>query len=293
MSENMQSIDTIARLRSAVQEARRQGKSTGFVATMGFLHEGHLRLVQTAKSQHDIVIVSIFVNPLQFGPNEDFDAYPRNVDRDVQLLSEHGCDIVFTPSVAEMYPQPMETQVSLPQMSTRLCGRTRPTHFQGVATVVTKLLNIVQPDAAYFGQKDAQQVAIIRRMVKDLNMPVDIVAVPTVREDDGLAKSSRNVYLQGEQRQQATVLYRALQAGVEAMEAGGRDAQSVIDRIKEVFATQPEVRLDYAEVVDFDTLDPVQKLDGRILLAVAAYVGQARLIDNVPLAVGASGVQRL
>jgi pantoate--beta-alanine ligase len=247
---------------------------------MGYLHEGHLALVEAARRAGDFVVASIFVNPLQFGPSEDFERYPRDLEHDLHLLAEHKCDLVFTPDASEMYPRPIETKVVQPALSQRLCGRSRPTHFEGVTTVVAKLFHIVQPDRAYFGQKDGQQVVLIRRMVEDLNFPVEIVTVPTVREPDGLAKSSRNVYLTDEERPHATVLYRALQWAKQEIEAGERSAQRIAEGMRSRISAEPLVRLDYAEVVSADTLEPLETLRGRVMLAVAAYVGKARLIDN-------------
>jgi pantoate--beta-alanine ligase len=276
-------IDRIQDLRKLLREERQSGKQIGFVPTMGYLHEGHMALVDRARKENDIVVTSVFVNPLQFGPNEDLDRYPRDLDRDAALLTQHGCDILFAPSVEEMYPKPMLTYVELPDLSRQLCGISRPTHFRGVATVVTKLFNIVQPDRAYFGQKDGQQVAVIRRMVEDLNIPVEIVTVPTVREPDGLAKSSRNVYLSPEERPHATVLYRALQAARAELENGERSAAALAKRMADMISAEPGVRLDYAEAVSLETLERPEKLSGPIMLAVAAYVGKARLIDNLQL----------
>ncbi|MBX6352621.1 MAG: pantoate--beta-alanine ligase [Thermoflavifilum sp.] len=276
----MQQFTTIADLRAALAPARRAGRSIGFVPTMGYLHEGHLALVEAARRDNDVTVVSIFVNPLQFGPNEDFDRYPRDLARDLSMLSQAGVDYVFTPSVEEMYPRPILTRVIQPALSDKLCGKSRPGHFDGVATVVAKLLHIVGPDRAYFGQKDGQQVVLVRRMVEDLNFPVEIITVPTVREADGLAKSSRNVYLTPEERPHATVLYRALQDAKAAIEAGERSAQRIRDRMVKMISAEPMVRLDYAEVVSADTLEPLTDIEGRVMLAVAAYVGRARLIDN-------------
>lgn len=289
----MYMIETIDELRQYVKITRQSGKTIGYVATMGYLHEGHLSLVQTARAQSDIVVVSIFVNPLQFGPNEDYEDYPRDLKRDQLLLENNGCDVLFAPSVSEMYPRPMATFVELPELSDKLCGRTRPIHFRGVATVVCKLLNIVQPDAAYFGQKDGQQVAVIRRMVDDLNLPVRIVSVPIVREADGLAKSSRNIYLTEAERPHATVLYRALRAAAEEIVAGDRSVAAIIHRMAVTISAEPGVRLDYAEVVDTATLQRADTIEGDLMLAVAAFIGRARLIDNIPLQVEGNRVRRL
>lgn len=277
----MMIVSTIRDVREYVAQAKAAGRSVGLVPTMGFLHEGHIALVDTARSQNDIVIASIFVNPLQFGPNEDLESYPRDLQRDRQLLESHGCDLVFAPSVDEMYPRPALTSVVLRELSQPLCGQTRPTHFQGVATVVSKLFNIVQPTRAYFGQKDAQQAVIIKRMVEDLNVPVEVITVPIVREADGLAKSSRNIYLTEAERPHATVLHRTLQFAEQAILQGERDGTTLAAAMREKIQSEPMVKLDYAEIVDADSLAPQNHLSGRILIAVAAYVGKARLIDNI------------
>jgi pantoate--beta-alanine ligase len=289
----MYTIETIRELRSYIKSARQAGKSIGYVATMGYLHEGHASLVQTARAESDVVVVSIFVNPLQFGPNEDYEDYPRDLKKDQQLLTDHGCDVLFAPSVTEMYPRPMATFVDLPQLSDKLCGLTRPTHFRGVATVVCKLLNIVQPDTAYFGQKDGQQVAVIRRMVNDLNLPVRIVSVPIVREADGLAKSSRNIYLTLEERPHAAILSRALKAAADAIVDGERSALVITEMMADAISTEPGVRLDYAEVVETSTLQKAQTIEGNLMLAVAAFIGKARLIDNIPIQVEGTHVELL
>ncbi|CAM3922532.1 pantoate--beta-alanine ligase [Alicyclobacillus pomorum] len=286
-------IHHIHELRKHLNEERRAGKRIGLVPTMGYLHEGHMALVDAARKDNDVVVASVFVNPLQFGPNEDFANYPRDLQHDAELLAAHGCDILFAPSVEEMYPKPMVTQVEVPALSTQLCGKTRPGHFRGVATVVSKLFHIVQPDRAYFGQKDGQQVAVIRRMVEDLNFPIQIVAVPIVREADGLAKSSRNVYLTQEERPHATVLYRALQHGKSLLEKGERSPSVVASAMAEVVSAEPGVRLDYAEAVSLDTLEAPERLSGPTMLAIAAYVGKARLIDNFQLDVRSDGVRTL
>lgn len=277
-------IETIADVRQLVREARQSGKTIGFVPTMGYLHEGHLTLVEAAKRACDFVVVSIFVNPLQFGPNEDLEKYPRNIERDSNLLSETGhADVLFNPSVDEMYPMPMATSIDLPELGAQLCGRTRLTHFKGVATVVNKLFNIVQPDFAFFGQKDGQQVAIIKRMVKDLSMPTEIIVVPTVRESSGLAKSSRNIYLSPEEREHATILHQSLMWAKEQIERGERSGLALAQGIRERIEADPLAKLDYAEVVSLDTLLPMTHLQGPIMMAVAVYFGKARLIDNFQL----------
>ncbi|QQE78632.1 pantoate--beta-alanine ligase [Alicyclobacillus sp. SO9] len=286
-------ITSIAGVREFVRSARRDGKMIALVPTMGYLHEGHAALVDAARRDNDIVIASLFVNPLQFGPNEDYDAYPRDEVRDKKLLTEHGCNLLFAPSVKEMYPEPMATTVELPELARVLCGKSRPTHFAGVTTVVSKLFHIVQPDNAYFGQKDGQQAAIIRKMVRDLNIPVSVISVPTVREADGLAKSSRNAYLTDEQRMHAPVLYRALTAARQLLEQGERDTRRLKDTMQHIIAKEPEVNLDYAEVVRLSNLQSIGHAEGEIMLAVAAYVGKARLIDNFQLNVGSNDVTNL
>jgi pantoate--beta-alanine ligase len=250
---------------------------------MGALHEGHLSLVRAAKSQCDLVVVSIFVNPTQFGPQEDFSTYPRNFERDRELLEKEGTDFVFAPAVEEMYPRGAVTYVTVEGLSEKLCGKSRPGHFRGVTTVVSKLFHIVEPDMAFFGQKDAAQAAIIRRMVLDLNMPVQVVACPIVREADGLAMSSRNAYLDPGQRKAALVLYRALMRVRELFERGERKIVPLIAAGRQVFAGEPSVRLDYLEIVDPDTLDSLVEGGAPGLVAVAGFVGATRLIDNVVL----------
>jgi pantoate--beta-alanine ligase len=279
----MNTITTIADMRVTSAEARRSGKRIGFVPTMGALHEGHLSLVRAAKQQCDVVVVSVFVNPTQFGPNEDFNKYPRTLERDRELLSREGVDIIFTPSTDEIYPCGATTFVTVESLDSRNEGRIRPGHYRGVATIVTKLFQIVQPHAAFFGQKDAGQLALIRKLVRDLNIPIEIVACPIVREADGLAMSSRNVYLSPLERQQALVLHRALQAVDAVYSSGERDPTALTRVAQEVFATEPNVRPDYIEVLDPATLLPVERAEGGTLVAVAAKVGTTRLLDNVVL----------
>jgi len=250
---------------------------------MGALHEGHLSLVRAAKAQCDAVAVSIFVNPTQFGPTEDLSKYPRQFDSDRQLLEKEGVDILFAPSVEEIYPDGAVTWVLVEGLSEKLDGRSRPGHFRGVATIVAKLFHILEPDAAFFGQKDAAQLAVIRRMVRDLNFPVEVVACPIVRESDGLAMSSRNAYLNRDERGRALVLRRSLEQVQQEFQAGERIAAKLISAAKEVFAREPQVVLDYFEIVDPDTLDPVERISQKTLVAVAAYVGSTRLIDNLVL----------
>jgi pantoate--beta-alanine ligase len=276
-------IKTIAEMRAVCAEARRGGKRLGLVPTMGALHEGHLSLVRAARARCDAVVVSIFVNPTQFGPNEDFSQYPRSFERDRELLEAEGVGLLFAPSVEEMYPKGAVTFVTVEGLSEKLCGRSRPGHFRGVTTVVAKLFNIVQPDFAFFGQKDAAQVVIVKRMVRDLDLPVEIVVCPIVREADGVAMSSRNAYLNAEQRRSVTVLYRALRQVEELAEKGERRAAALLEAAQRVFREEPTVKVDYVEIVDNETLDPVEDLSRGALVAVAAFVGATRLIDNVLL----------
>ena len=279
----MKIFQAIEDTRAASRSARQSGKRVGLVPTMGALHEGHVSLVRAAKAQCDFVAVSIFVNPTQFGPQEDLAKYPRSFERDVALLEKEGVDLVFAPSVEEMYPRGAVTWVTVEGMSERLCGRSRPGHFRGVTTVVAKLFHIIEPDKAFFGQKDAAQAAIIRRMVSDLNFPVDIVVCPIVRERDGLAMSSRNVYLDPQQRRSALVLQRSLRRVEELFRKGERDSAQLIAAAKQLFGQEPGVRMDYFEIVDPDTLDAVAEISRPALAAVAAFVGTTRLIDNVVL----------
>jgi len=277
----MKICPTINETRAACRSLRLRGKRLGLVPTMGALHEGHLSLVRAAKAQCDVVAVSIFVNPTQFGPAEDFGEYPRQLERDYQLLKKEGVDIVFAPSAEEMYPKGEVTWVTVERLSEKLDGRSRPGHFRGVTTVVAKLFHVVEPDVAFFGQKDAAQLAVIRRMARDLNFPVEIVACPIVREPDGLAMSSRNGYLRPDERLRALALHRSLRRVEEEFRAGERSAARLIAAASEVFAQEPEIRLDYFEIVDPDTLDPVERISQPTLVAVAVYVGTTRLIDNV------------
>lgn len=279
----MKLFKTIHEMQQVSRAARLGGLRLGFVPTMGALHDGHLSLVRAAKSQCDAVAVSIFVNPLQFGPREDLAKYPRPFDRDREMLDDGSVDFLFAPTVEEMYPDRAVTYVTVEGVSEKLCGRSRPGHFRGVATVVAKLFHIVEPDLAFFGQKDAAQAAILRRMVHDLNFPVEIVVCPIVREPDGLAMSSRNAYLNAEQRRSALVLHRALQDVQKRFEQGERSAPALIEIGKRVLAQESNVHLDYLEIVDPDTLDPVTEVKQKALVAVAAFLGSTRLIDNIVL----------
>jgi len=270
-------------MKAACRQLTRSGKTLGFVPTMGALHEGHLSLVRAAQEQCDSVVVSIFVNPLQFGPTEDLAEYPRTFERDCQLLESEKADIVFAPSVDDMYPKNAVTYVTVEGLSEKLCGRSRPGHFRGVTTVVAKLFHIVEPELAFFGQKDAAQCAIIRHMVLDLNFPVEIVVGPIVREPDGLAMSSRNAYLSPVERKAALVLYRALGGVKMRFDQGERNASRLVESGKLVLSQEPGARLDYLEIVDPNTLDPVLEIRSEALVAVAAFVGGTRLIDNIVL----------
>src|SRR6202163_155947 len=273
---------TISEARAACRDARAGRKRLGLLTTMGALHEGHLSLVRAAKGG-DAVAVSIFVNPTQFGPAEDLSKYPRQFDRDCQLLEKEGVEILFAPSVEEIYPDGQVTWVLVEGLSEKLDGRSRPGHFRGVTTIVAKLFHIIEPDAAFFGQKDAAQLALIRRMVEDLNFRIEIVACPIVRESDGLAMRSRNAYLNREERGRGLVLQRSLQQVQQEFQKGERIAARVIAAAKEVLAREPQVVLDYFEIVDPDTLDPVERISQKTLVAVAAYAGSTRLIDNTVL----------
>ena len=282
-SLDLKIADKIGEVRNFSRGVHLREQKLGFVPTMGALHEGHLSLVRAAKAAADVVAVSIFVNPTQFAPTEDFSRYPRDLQRDCALLEREGVDLVFAPSAPEMYPDGAVTWVTVENLSDRLCGRSRPGHFRGVATVVAKLFNIVEPDLAFFGQKDAAQVAIIRRMVRDLNLPVAIQVCPIVREDDGLALSSRNAYLSPDDRKMALVLYASLQRAQKLFHSGERDSAKLITEATKAFVWQPAARLDYFEIVDPETLEPMPSINRRALAAVAAFVGNTRLIDNVLL----------
>jgi len=279
----LKTFTSISEMQSACRAARREAKRLGFVPTMGALHEGHLSLVRAARASCDVVAASIFVNPTQFGPNEDLAKYPRSFERDRQLLKQEGVELLFAPPVEEMYPAGAVTWVTVEELSGKLDGRSRPGHFRGVTTVVAKLFHIVEPDAAFFGQKDAAQLAIIRRMVRDLNLPVEIVACPIVREPDGLAMSSRNAYLDPRQRKQALALHRSLMRVQQLADAGERNAAKLAAAGHAEFDDESAVRLDYFEIVDPGTLDPVQGVSCGALVAVAAFVGSTRLIDNLVL----------
>ncbi len=279
----MRVVKTIDEIRKVVSTSKKNGKRIGLVPTMGYFHEGHLSLIDSIRPHADVVVVSLFVNPTQFGPNEDLERYPRDFSRDERLAAERGADILFYPAAEAMYPQPFFTYVVAENLSRVLCGKSRPTHFRGVATIVTKLFNIVQPDVAVFGRKDAQQAIIIRRMTEDLNFLVKILIAPIVRESDGLAMSSRNIYLSAAERSQAPVIYQALQQA-QAMTAGGiREAEVIQKAVREKIETAPLARIEYIEIVREADLKQVAQVEPGVFLAVAVWFGKTRLIDNVEL----------
>lgn len=271
---------TIKDVRERVNAWKREGLTVGFVPTMGYLHEGHKSLMEAARANNDKVVVSVFVNPMQFGPNEDLESYPRDFEKDSALCESVGVDLIFHPEPEEMYADGFCSYVDMNGLTTELCGKSRPIHFRGVQTVVLKLFNIVKPDTAYFGQKDAQQLAVIKRMEKDLNVDTEIVGCPIVREADGLAKSSRNTYLNPDERKAALILSRSLKLGRELIENGETDSKAVIKAITDSINTEPLAKIDYVDVVDFDTITPVDKIGKSVLVAIAVYIGKTRLIDN-------------
>ena len=270
----------IDEVRAQVKEWKNQGLSVALVPTMGYLHEGHKSLMERARKENDKVVVSIFVNPMQFGPNEDLESYPRDLDRDSKICEAAGVDLIFHPEVEEMYGPDFHAYVDMHTLPEKLCGASRPVHFRGVQTVVSKLFHIIPADRAYFGQKDAQQLAIIRRMVMDLNFDIEIIGCPIIREEDGLAKSSRNTYLSEEERKQAVILNQSLEAAMDAINAGEKDAAKVKQIIIDKLHTCPLAKIDYVEVVSFDTIQPIEKVEGAVLIAIAVYIGTTRLIDN-------------
>lgn len=270
----------IKEVRDTVKEWKQQGLKVALVPTMGYLHEGHLSLMKRAAEENDKVVVSIFVNPMQFGPTEDLASYPRDLDRDAALCENAGVAMIFHPEPEEMYADDFCSYVDMSGLTEELCGKSRPVHFRGVQTVVSKLFHIIPADRAYFGQKDAQQLAIIKRMVRDLNFDIEIIGCPIIREEDGLAKSSRNTYLNADERKAALVLSRSLAKAKDLIAAGERDAKTVITAIQEVIAAEPLAKADYVEIVSFDTIKPVDTIKGNILAAIAVYIGRTRLIDN-------------
>lgn len=275
----MKIVETVKEVREQVKEWKKQGLSVGFVPTMGYLHEGHKSLMDAARKGNDKVVVSIFVNPMQFGPTEDLATYPRDLDHDAALCESAGVDLIFHPEAEEMYEKDFCSFVDMTGLTEGLCGKTRPIHFRGVCTVVNKLFNIVTPDHAYFGQKDGQQLAVIKRMVRDLNMDIEIVGCPIVREEDGLAKSSRNTYLSHEERKAALILSKTVALGKELAKTE-KDANKVVEAMKKNIETEPLAKIDYVEAVDALSMAPVEKLEGTCMLAMAVYIGKTRLIDN-------------
>lgn len=271
---------SIKETRDLVKEWKSQGMSVALVPTMGYLHEGHKSLMERARKENDKVVVSIFVNPMQFGPNEDLEAYPRDLEHDSKICEAAGVDLIFHPEVSEMYGPDFHSFVDMSVLPEQLCGKSRPVHFRGVQTVVSKLFHIVPANRAYFGQKDAQQLAIIRRMVIDLDFDIEIIGCPIVREADGLAKSSRNTYLSEEERAQAVILNQSLEEAMKSIESGEKDAAKVKQIITDKLNTCPLAKIDYVEVVSFDNIQPIEKIEGAVLIAIAVYIGSTRLIDN-------------
>lgn len=276
----MKIVKTIDEVRECVKAWRKEGLTVGLVPTMGFLHEGHKSLIVRAVAENDRVVVSDFVNPTQFGPNEDLESYPRDLERDAALCEDAGADLIFNPEPIEMYPGGAVSFVDMNGLTNELCGLSRPVHFRGVCTVVSKLFNIVQPDRAYFGQKDAQQLAVIKQMVRDLNFNLEVVGCPIIREEDGLAKSSRNTYLSAEERQAALCLSQAVKIGQDMCAAGEKDAKKVIDAMVAHIEKEPLAKIDYVKAVNAVTIVPVETMDAPVLVALAVYVGKTRLIDN-------------
>lgn len=276
----MKIVETVAEVREQVRAWRQEGLSVGLVPTMGYLHEGHQSLIDRAVADNDRVVVSVFVNPMQFGVGEDLESYPRDMDRDAAICEKAGASLIFHPEPSEMYPENFSSFVDMSTLTGGLCGKSRPIHFRGVCTVVSKLFNIVTPDRAYFGQKDAQQLAVIRHMVSDLSYGIEIVGCPIVREEDGLAKSSRNTYLNPEERQAALVLSRSLAAGKSLLENGETSAEKIRQEIIRQIETEALAKIDYVEVVNWRNLEPVEMVDSPVLVAIAVYIGKTRLIDN-------------
>ncbi|KPK43499.1 MAG: pantoate--beta-alanine ligase [Phycisphaerae bacterium SG8_4] len=282
----MEVAETIAQVRSLVGAARGRGKKVGLVPTMGALHTGHVSLIEAAVNDCDFVVVSIFVNPTQFGPGEDLEAYPKPFEADLEICAKAGVDLVFAPAPEQMYPAQNLAWVTVERLTEPLCGRGRPIHFRGVTTVCTKLFNIVGPDVAYFGQKDAQQATVVKRMVADLNMPLEIVVCPTVREPSGLAVSSRNQYLSDRQREEAANIHKSLEECRRLIEAGETQAARIIAKVRAKLQEVPSMEIEYVDVVDAETLESLEKVSGRVLVAVAVRIGAARLIDNIVLETG-------
>ncbi|MCI5629127.1 pantoate--beta-alanine ligase [Clostridium sp. HCP1S3_B4] len=276
----MEIATKIVDVRTKVNEWKKQGLKVGLVPTMGYLHEGHKSLIERAVKENDRVVVSVFVNPIQFGPTEDLATYPRDLERDSALCEDAGANLIFHPEKEEMYFDDFCTYVDMDNLTKVLCGKTRPIHFRGVCTVVSKLFNIVKPDRAYFGQKDAQQLAVVKRMVRDLNIDIEIVGCPIIREEDGLAKSSRNTYLSKEERQAATILSKSLKAAKKAIEDGEKDSNKIVQIIEDMINTEKLAKIDYVETVNSLTMEHVDKIEGSVLVAMAVYIGKTRLIDN-------------
>ncbi|MCR5082344.1 MAG: pantoate--beta-alanine ligase [Parasporobacterium sp.] len=276
----MKVVHTIKEVRQEVENWRKEGKSVGFVPTMGYLHEGHQSLIANSVKDNDKTVVSVFVNPMQFGVGEDLESYPRDLEKDTKLCEETGADLIFNPEPEEMYAKGFCSFVDMNGLTKELCGKSRPIHFRGVCTVVSKLFNIVRPDKAYFGQKDAQQLAVIKRMVADLNIAVEVIGCPIIREEDGLAKSSRNTYLSAEERKAALILSKSIFAGKKMVEEGMRDSKELIKAMSDIINTEKLAKIDYVDVVDFETIEKCDKIQGETLVAIAVYIGKTRLIDN-------------
>lgn len=276
----MKIVHTQEEVRQAVRQWRKEGLSVGLVPTMGYLHEGHQSLIKKSVEQNDRTVVSVFVNPMQFGVGEDLESYPRDLNKDAKLCEETGADLIFNPEPEEMYPEGFCTYVDMNGLTTNLCGKSRPIHFRGVMTVVSKLFNIATPDRAYFGMKDAQQYCVVKRMAKDLSMGLEIVGCPIIREEDGLAKSSRNTYLNEEERKAALILSKTLKLGKEILDAGERDPEVLLSKMKENIEKEPLARIDYVQAVDLDRVEDVSEIKGEVLVAMAVFIGKTRLIDN-------------
>jgi pantoate--beta-alanine ligase len=280
MQNEMKLVHTVSEARNIIKEWKKEGLTVGLVPTMGYLHDGHKSLIDRAVKENDRVVVSIFVNPIQFGQNEDLSVYPRDINRDSELCEKAGANLIFNPEPSEMYASNFSTYVDAGTPEHELCGKSRPIHFRGVCTVVSKLLHVATPDKAYFGQKDAQQIAVVRRMVRDLNIDSEIISCPIVRESDGLAKSSRNVYLSADERKAATILHKALTEGEKMVKAGEKDCSKIIAKVSNIINTEPLAKIDYVQVVSYPNIEVIDKIEGSILTAVAVYIGKTRLIDN-------------
>lgn len=277
----MKIIRNITVMTEAVRKQRQKGRSIGFVPTMGALHEGHLSLIRQARRENDFIVVSIFVNPTQFGPKDDFEKYPRNLKKDTMLCKKEKVDIIFYPNAKEIYPPEFKTYVEVKELSERLCGKSRPGHFKGVATVVTKLFNIVQPDSAYFGQKDAQQSVIINKLAQDLNMAIKIKVMPTLREKDGLAMSSRNAYISPQERKDAAILFRSLKSAKDLISKGEKNSRKIISNMRGLIKSKKSAKIDYIDIVDAKTLKFIDKITDNCLIVLAVWIGKTRLIDNI------------